>query len=122
MRSAYEHPEVVEKYLEREVKLHRMFPLTLEEVKAEPLFQISPYGLIPKRGQAGKWRLIVDLSSPPELSVNAGVASAPSCTPQWARQLNSSNTWATGRFWQRWTSRRPTAPSQFTQLIALSSQ
>lgn len=73
MKSAYEHPEVVEKYLEREVKLQRMFPLTSEEVKAEPLIQISPFGVIPKRGQAGKWRLIVDRSSPSELSVNAGV-------------------------------------------------
>ena len=34
---------------------------------------ISSFGIIPKKA-AGKWRLIVDLSSPPEHSVNDGIA------------------------------------------------
>ena len=33
----------------------------------------STFGVIPKHGQVGKWRLIVDLSSPVKHSVNAGV-------------------------------------------------
>ena len=32
--------------------------------------QISPFGVIPKPNQPGKWRLIVDLSSPTNYSIN----------------------------------------------------
>ena len=35
--------------------------------------QISPFGVIPKPHQPGKWRLIVDLSSPRGASVNDGI-------------------------------------------------
>ena len=35
--------------------------------------QVSPIGVIPKSNQRGKWRLIVDLSSPEGRSVNAGI-------------------------------------------------
>ena len=35
--------------------------------------QISPFGVIPKSSQPGKWRLIVDLSSPDGRSVNSGI-------------------------------------------------
>ena len=35
-----------------------------------PLLRISPFGVIPKRNRPGKWRLIVDLSSPEGHSVN----------------------------------------------------
>ena len=73
MRSAYEHPDVVKKYLEREVLFKRMFPLTTEETATEPRIQVSPFGVIPKRGKEGKWRLIVDLSTPSGRSVNNGV-------------------------------------------------
>ena len=34
----------------------------------------SPIGLVPKAHQAGKWRLIVDLSAPPGASTNDGIA------------------------------------------------
>ena len=34
---------------------------------------ISPFGVIPKGHQTGKWRLIVDLSSPHGESVNYGI-------------------------------------------------
>ena len=34
----------------------------------------SPIGIIPKKNKPGKWRLIVDLSSPEGASVNDGVA------------------------------------------------
>ena len=36
--------------------------------------QLCPFGVIPKPSQPGKWRLIVDLSSPDTKSVNAGIA------------------------------------------------
>ena len=34
----------------------------------------SSFGVIPKKGQPGKWRLIVDLSSPWGASVNDGIS------------------------------------------------
>ena len=33
----------------------------------------SPFGVIPKKHKPGKWRLILDLSSPTGLSVNDGI-------------------------------------------------
>ena len=39
-----------------------------------PNLQISSFGVIPKKGQPGKWRLIVDLSSPWGASVNDGIS------------------------------------------------
>ena len=74
MRSAYEHPEVVYEYLDREMQFQRMFPLTTEESTAEARIQVSPFGVIPKRGKEGKWRLIMDLSTPSGHSVNDGIA------------------------------------------------
>ena len=38
-----------------------------------PNLHVSSFGVIPKRGQVGKWRLIVDLSSPAGSSVNDGI-------------------------------------------------
>ena len=38
-----------------------------------PNRHLSSFGVIPKRGQPGKWRLIVDLSSPRGFSVNDGI-------------------------------------------------
>ena len=38
-----------------------------------PNLQISSFGVIPKKGQPGKWRLIVDSSSPWGASVNDGI-------------------------------------------------
>ena len=35
--------------------------------------QISRFGVIPKQNQPGKWRLILDLSSPSTYSVNDGI-------------------------------------------------
>ncbi len=34
----------------------------------------SPFGVIPKRGRPGKWRLIVNLSAPKGNSVNDGIS------------------------------------------------
>ena len=65
-------PSLVSDYLAREVQLHRMwrcpkgfFPRGIH---------ISPIGLIPKKHKPGRWRLIVDLSSPMNFSVNEGIS------------------------------------------------
>ena len=70
MRSAIEHPEVVRDYLARERSEGRVLgPFSLT---AFPFVQVSRFGVIPK--SSGKWRLIIDLSSPEGSSVNNGIA------------------------------------------------
>ena len=60
-------PEMVSEYLQWEVVLGRMIA-----ADSTQLVQVSPTGLIPKKGKLNKWRLIVDLSSPRRTSVNDG--------------------------------------------------
>ena len=60
MQSALQCPLVVDEYLEQEVSLNRV---------RGPL----PIGVIPKKHQSGKWRLIVDMSHPEGRSVNDGI-------------------------------------------------
>ena len=62
MQSTLQNPQVVDGYLSREVHLSRVagpFPLP-----PLPALLISRFGVIPKRGRPGKWRIIVDLSHP----------------------------------------------------------
>ena len=62
--SALQHAAVVDEYLAHEVSLGRVAgPFTSPPF---PNLHISSFGVIPKRGQSGKWRLIVDRSSPGE--------------------------------------------------------
>ena len=63
-------PAVVSEYLQREVQLGRMHR---HEVKS-PKIHLSPLGAIPKKHKPGKWRLIVDLSSPAGASINDGIS------------------------------------------------
>ena len=73
MRSTSEHPQVVRDYLALECAAGRVLgPLPVEEF---PQVQLSPLGVIPKKSP-GKWRLIMDLSSPEGHSVNDGIPSA----------------------------------------------
>ena len=68
--AAKDHKEVVNAYLQKECSLGRVL-----EVKAGPGWKevhVSPIGVIPKKA-AGKWRLIVDLSSPKGGSINDGI-------------------------------------------------
>jgi len=44
---------------------------------------VSPFGVIPKKGRANKWRLILDLSSPTDQSGNDGI-SKEDCSLQYA--------------------------------------
>ena len=55
-----EHPETIEQYIQSEVEANRIIHTSI----------------IPKRHQPGKWRLIVDMSSPEGTSVNDGLASS----------------------------------------------
>ena len=72
MLSAVQKPEVVREYLVKEcVEGRVMGPL---EPTQFPIIQISRFGVISK-GSSGKWRLIVDLSSPEGHSVNDGIDS-----------------------------------------------
>lgn len=75
MKSADEHPEVIDEYLANEVAKGRVAgPFAAPPF---PILQCSPFGVIPKKGQPGKWRLILDLSSPDRHSVNGGIPKAP---------------------------------------------
>ena len=70
MKSASDHPEVVDDYLRREGEARRVIGPV--DYKSVPPVQISRFGVIPK-SQPGKWRLIVDLSHPAGSSVNDGI-------------------------------------------------
>ena len=71
MKSAYQHPEVVQRYIHNEVRLgQERGPLQPEEAAG---VHVSRFGVIPKPHQPGKWRMIVDLSHPEGLSVNDGI-------------------------------------------------
>ena len=71
LRSAMEHPDVVQEYLENEIREKRVIgPFDKGTI---PLAQVNRFGVIPKSHQPHKWRLIVDLSYPRGNSVNDGV-------------------------------------------------
>ena len=67
-------PRLVEAHITEEVAAHRLLgPLPFHLARhCHP----SPIGLIPKPHQPGKWRLIVDLSSPHGNSVNDAISPA----------------------------------------------
>ena len=76
MLSAREHPGVVDDYLAAECGQGRV----LGPLKQELFPQVHPnkFGVIPK-GTLGRWRLIVDESSPAGSSVNDGIEEALRC-------------------------------------------
>lgn len=69
--SAYQQPVVIDDYMAHEVSRGRV----AGPFRSHPLhnLHVSSVGVIPKAGQPGKWRLIVDLSSPGGASVNDGI-------------------------------------------------
>ena len=69
--SAYQHPDIIDTYLSNEIRLGRV---------ADPFLflpisnlHVNSFGVIPKKGQTNKWRLILDLSSPLGANVNEGI-------------------------------------------------
>ena len=71
MKSADANPQVVDKYLAKEVELGRVLGPLGEGVSQQ--VHVNRFGVIPKNHQPGKWRLIVDLSHPEGGSVNDGI-------------------------------------------------
>ena len=61
------NPEAVSRYIDVEVSQGKLRPCSPSE---NPPIHISPIGIVPKSGQLGKFRLIVDLSFPQQASVN----------------------------------------------------
>ena len=73
MSSANERPEIVSKYTAHEQVQGRLVEVSArktEQWKVHP----SPFGVIPQKSNPHKWRLIVDLSSPEDHSVNDGIS------------------------------------------------
>ena len=65
MQSAHEHSDIIDKYIEEEVRLGRI-------VHAPVGVHINRFGVIPK-SSSEKWRFITDLSHPEGKSVNDGI-------------------------------------------------
>ncbi len=70
MKSVEQHAEVVAEYIRVEVEAGRV--LGPFQRKAAPAVHVNPFGVISKR-EPGKWRLILNLSSPGGWSVNDGI-------------------------------------------------
>ena len=73
MPSALANPTPVSSYIQTEIEAGRLIgPVNKSDY---PNIHISCFGVIPKRSQPGKWRLILDLSFPPGFSVNDAINS-----------------------------------------------
>ena len=73
MRSARENQTIVDNYI-NELSTHSIVLLTsmVTDISAH----ISPFNVIPKKSQPGKWRLITYLLSPKGGSVNVRITSS----------------------------------------------
>ena len=69
MPSTLHHPQPVREYLATELQARRIVGVG-KEVQG---LVVSRFGLIPKRDQKDKWRLIQDLSHPDGRSINDGI-------------------------------------------------
>ena len=73
MKSALEHPAVVDQYLKQELQHHRVLgPFIPQDCEGLGI-HVNRFGVIPKKHTSNKWRLIVDLSSPEQRSINDGI-------------------------------------------------
>ena len=82
MSSAGEQQEVVSLYLDQELKANHIALVGSQEKAQDLGVHVSPFGVIPKKGKANKWRLILDLSLPTGQSVNNGI-SKEDCSFSW---------------------------------------
>jgi hypothetical protein len=53
LKSAYDRPEIISAYIQREVDLKRMAPLL--SLPATASLQVTPFGAIPKKNKPDKW-------------------------------------------------------------------
>ena len=67
MSAAELNSEVIDRYIEKEVLCNRLVEV---QSHCAGSVHVSKLGVIPKKHQPGKWRMIVDLSSPSGASVN----------------------------------------------------
>ena len=72
-RSALAQPEVVREYLLQECQNGTILDPFDPQDLAHLAVHTSKFGVFPKKHAPGKWRLIIDLSSPDKRSVNDGV-------------------------------------------------
>ena len=71
MLSAYMHPKFTQAYIDKECAAGRMLrPFSAQALGILPPLHVNRFGVIRKGHDTGKWRLIMDLSYPPGLSVN----------------------------------------------------
>ena len=82
MSSAAQHPEVVTQYIQNELLADHLLAIGPTELAAQLGLHVSLLGVIPKKGRANQWRLIMDLSSPYGHSVNDGISSE-LCSLHW---------------------------------------
>ena len=118
--SVRQHPALVVEHLAAERAAGRLLgPLPTQLANS---CQTSPIGLIPKPHQPGKWRLIVDLSSPRGASVNEAIASEPChcAMPQYSTRRLLCDDWAKVQCWQKLTFCMPTDTYQSIQTITHS--
>ncbi len=66
-----EHKAIIDEYLAKEERARRIWRISSSVDKGR--VQCSQFGVIPKKGKPGKWRLIVNLSAPDGRSVNDGI-------------------------------------------------
>ena len=72
--SAYTLPEVVDEYIRKELAAGNLIgPLSSPMLSNGQTIHTSRIGVVPKGHNSGKWRLITDLSYPPQGSVNDGI-------------------------------------------------
>ena len=72
MALALLNPQVIDNYLQLEVRTGRMVgPFGQPPL---PVLHLSRFGVTPKCHQPGKWHLVMDLSSPAGRSVNDRIA------------------------------------------------
>ena len=72
--SAVEHPEAVKKFIAKELEEDRIARIGPKTSAGTSFIHLNPLGAIPKKGRINQWRLIMDLSSPNEHSVNDGIS------------------------------------------------
>ena len=70
MRSALDNPGPIQEYLDKEISAGRVMQVTCLDTA---VVHTSKFGVIPKGNQVGKWRLILDISSPAGTSANDGI-------------------------------------------------